>query len=392
MSEQFLQTSRSDGGYAALYRYIRRAGCLLLGALAAFGALSGAATAQQFIPNYLVTSTVPPNGDLNPYGVWIVPPGFNSTGGTIVPGDILVANFNNKNNLAGTGTTIDVVHAGQIEPPGQAKLFWQGTTPGLNNGLVTLQAGYVLVSSLPTTDGTYATHGPGSILILNNAGNAVVNTISGGTDGINGPWDLAVVDQGSVAYLFISNIGIKTNGFVTRLKLSVTPTSVTVTGGSIIAVGYTVIPSVFAGPNGLVYDAQSGILYVASAGDNAIYAVENALTATTRVNKGTLVFQSTTALHGPLGMVQAPDGNLVVAQGDMVNINAASPSEYVEFTKAGSFVSQFNIDPAVGAAFGIATGWTTTFPQSPRLAVVNDNTATLSIFTGTPPSAGIVNR
>jgi hypothetical protein len=341
MGEQFSKTFRSDNGFAALDRYVRRqgrrAGYLLSGALAALMALSGAANAQQFIPNYEVTSTVPSNGDQNPYGVWIVPSGFNTTGGILAPGDILVANFNNINNLAGTGTTIDLVRPGQIEAEGKAKLFWQSTTAGLNTGLVTLQAGYVLVSSLPTSNGTYATHGPGAILVLNNAGNTLVNTISGGTDGIDGPWDMAVVDQGSIAYLFVSNIGIATNGYVTRLKLSVTATDVTVVGATIIAENYTIVPAVFAGPAGLVYDSQTGILYVASAGDNAIYAVDNALTTTTHVSKGTLIFQNATLLHGPVGMVQAPDGDLVIAQGDQVNANAVYPSEYVEITKTGTF-------------------------------------------------------
>jgi len=55
-------------------------------------------------------STVPPNGDVNPYGVAFVPAGFPT--GTVNRGDILVSNFNNKKNLQGTGTTIVDVPAG----------------------------------------------------------------------------------------------------------------------------------------------------------------------------------------------------------------------------------------------------------------------------------------
>ena len=50
-------------------------------------------------------STVPANGDLNPYGVAFVPNGFPK-GGKIRSGDILVSNFNASSNLQGTGTTI----------------------------------------------------------------------------------------------------------------------------------------------------------------------------------------------------------------------------------------------------------------------------------------------
>jgi hypothetical protein len=56
------------------------------------------------IPNlpttFLSPSTVPFNGDLNPYGVAFVPNGFPSAGPLHV-GDILVSNFNNQNNLQG---------------------------------------------------------------------------------------------------------------------------------------------------------------------------------------------------------------------------------------------------------------------------------------------------
>src|ERR1700722_13688919 len=49
-----------------------------------------------------VTSTVPANGDVNPYGVAVVP----ASGGRLIAGDILVSNFNDKANVQGTGTTI----------------------------------------------------------------------------------------------------------------------------------------------------------------------------------------------------------------------------------------------------------------------------------------------
>ena len=58
-----------------------------------------------FLPSPVqVVSTIPPNGDVNPYGVAFVPQGFPS--GVLTPGDLLVSNFNNAQNLQGTGTTI----------------------------------------------------------------------------------------------------------------------------------------------------------------------------------------------------------------------------------------------------------------------------------------------
>jgi hypothetical protein len=56
-------------------------------------------------------STVPANGDVNPYGVAFVPRSF-PPGGLLRGGDVIVSNFNNSANLQGTGTTIVRVNPG----------------------------------------------------------------------------------------------------------------------------------------------------------------------------------------------------------------------------------------------------------------------------------------
>jgi len=101
--------------------------------------------AEPFLPNIVTSSTIPANGDLNPYGVAIVPSGFPA-GGTIAPGDVLVSNFNNLNNLQGTGTTIiKLTPSGTIAPavspgqPGNATTFFQGSGLGLTTALGVLQ-------------------------------------------------------------------------------------------------------------------------------------------------------------------------------------------------------------------------------------------------------------
>src|SRR6476646_8500076 len=50
----------------------------------------------------IVTSTVPANGDQNPYAIFIAP----VSAGKIQEGDVLVDNFNDRNNLQGLGSTI----------------------------------------------------------------------------------------------------------------------------------------------------------------------------------------------------------------------------------------------------------------------------------------------
>jgi hypothetical protein len=97
-----------------------------------------------------VASTVPPNGDVNPYGIAVVP----TTVGRLVKGDTLVSNFNNKANVQGTGTTIV-----EVSPAGAVSTFAAiGSIPtaqgcpggiGLTTALSILPGGWVVVGSLP---------------------------------------------------------------------------------------------------------------------------------------------------------------------------------------------------------------------------------------------------
>jgi len=124
-----------------------------------------------FLPAPLVTrtvSTVPSNGDVNPYGIAFVPASIPQ-GGLLQPFDILVSNFNNNQNLQGTGTTII-----RVPQNGSPAMFFQGTAPlGLSTALKVLKAGFVLVGNFPTADGTCATAQPGSILGINGKGQLV---------------------------------------------------------------------------------------------------------------------------------------------------------------------------------------------------------------------------
>jgi hypothetical protein len=61
-----------------------------------------------------IGSTVPKNGDVNPYGMALV----QQSTGRLVAGDVLVSNFNNAKNLQGAGTTIV-----EVSPAGSKTLF-----------------------------------------------------------------------------------------------------------------------------------------------------------------------------------------------------------------------------------------------------------------------------
>src|SRR5580658_7335328 len=337
-----------------------------------------------FLPQIVMSSTVPPLGDLNPYGVAIVPFGFPS-GGSINFGDILISNFNNSNNLQGTGSTIVKLTAGgAIAPNGSATVFFQGSTPapfGLTTALGVLEKGFVIVGNVPTTDGTLGTIQSGSLFVLDRFGTLVNVIPASPANTLNGPWDLTIFDQGDTALLFVSNV---LSGTVSRLELSVGADSVTVSGATQIASGYTVAPNAAAlivGPTGLAFNPFRNILYVASTGDNAIFAIDNAATATHSVTQGSLIMQGG-ELRGPLALAFAPNGHLLAANGDAVNADPTHPSEIVEFTPNGQFVTQFNVDSGQGGAFGLAVGLTPVGFDT--LVVVDDVTNSMEIYLLTP--------
>jgi hypothetical protein len=54
------------------WRNLTRLSLLFVAIASLFGTSAGA-QAQQFLPNVIISSTIPANGDLNPYGVALVP-------------------------------------------------------------------------------------------------------------------------------------------------------------------------------------------------------------------------------------------------------------------------------------------------------------------------------
>ncbi len=329
----------------------------------------------------LLASTTPANGDVNPYAIWPV----TAPLGSLAPGDILVDNFNNKSNNQGTGTTIVDVH-----PDKSVSVFAQlpQTLPGcpggvgLTTAMVVLRDGWVIVGSLPSTDGKVDTAGAGCLIELSPQGQ-VAGTISG--DYLNGPWDAAVQDNGDTATLFVTNTfnGVKdagdatvNKGNVVRLSLAQTPTTPpAVTAHTVVADNLPEKQDASAfikGPTGLALDAH-GTLFIGDNLGNRVASVANAVTRTDSAGAGTTL-ASGGQLANPLGLAFAPNGNLLVAN--------ATNGKIVEITPAGQQVGEFYAnqdvaqDPAGnGDLFDIAINQT-----NDGVLFVNDDTNTLSIL------------
>jgi DNA-binding beta-propeller fold protein YncE len=363
---------QAQSGYT-LSRIVIAAGLGLWAAIA-----PAADSDDAFIPQVITSSTIPTNGDVNPYGVAFVPAHFPA-GGTIAAGDVLASNFNSTANVPvtgvqGTGTTIvQLTPRGPLALPGTAVTFFTSSLPGLSTALGVLSGGFVIVGNVSTTDGTFGTIGQGALQVIDRHGK-LVRTWTDPTY-LDGPWDLAVDDHGDHAHIFVSNV---LNGTVSRLDVEVGTKGVTLLKTTRIAAGYLHVPNMAAvilGPTGLAFDRGTDMLYVASTADNTIYAVSHATSRTSAVTRGGIAFDDS-HLRGPLALRFAPNGNLLTANGDAVNPDPLHPSEIVEFTTGGQFVREYNVDTSQGGAFGIDTVREGPF----NYAVIDDVTNTLSVY------------
>jgi DNA-binding beta-propeller fold protein YncE len=348
---------------------------ILAAVLSLWAALAAASEFDDaFIPRLINSSTMPSNGDVNPYGVAFVPENFPS-GGIIAGGDVLVSNFNNAANEQGAGTTVVQLNPkGPLAPPGSAAVFFTSGLSGLSTALGVLRAGFVIVGNVPTTDGTFATIGEGALQVIDRHG----HWLQTWTDPqlLDGPWDLALDDHGDYAVIFVSNV---LNGTVSRLEVTVGPKGLTLVKKTRIAAGYPHVPNAAAlilGPTGLAFDRNTDTLYVASTADNTIYAISHAGTRTSPVTRGAVAFADS-HLRGPLALRFAPNGDLLTANGDAVNADVLHPSEIVELTRWGQFVREYDVDSSQGGAFGLDTLPEGTF----NYAVIDDVTNNLTVTT-----------
>ena len=317
------------------------------------------------------TSTVPANGDLNPYAVVVAP----VSTGKMRKGDVLVTNFNNGSNLQGTGTTI------VDYDPASRKMSVFAALPqhlpqcpggiGLGTAMAVLKSGFVIVGSTPSTDGTTKTKGNGCLLALD-ANGRLVATWSGAN--IDDPWgNMAVIDNGDTATLFVSMAGFDVPG--PDVKDAKTGAPVLVDKATILRIGLSIPqgkpPAIASetvvanglgqradkdafliGPTGLALGPDD-TLYVSDALGNRIVAIAQATTRSTSAGTGRVVTQGG-LLQRPLAMTMTPGGTLLVTNalnGQVVEIDRKSGKQlgarWIDADQAQS-------PPGSGDLFGLA--------------------------------------
>ena len=343
-----------------------------------------------------ISSTIPANGDVNPYGLVRV----RKSIGNLREGHYLVSNFNASSNLQGTGTTIM-----DVSPSGSLSVFAQlnpnsvpGPCPGgvgLTTALAVLQTGWVIVGSLPTADGTSATAQAGCLIVLDNLGNAV-ETIQGSL--INGPWDMTWLDDDQQAALFVTNVlngtvaangSVVNQGTVVRVNLRVSETKMPFLESiTVIGAGFserTDPAALVIGPTGLALSpacrdreddcefhsrGDEPVLYVADSLNNRVVVIAEPLTRARPSGTG-VVLSSGGRLNDPLGLTVAPNGHILVVNGNDGFIT--------EITAHGAQIASKLIDnngnpPGAGALFGVI------FDPENGVVFVDDATNTLNVL------------
>jgi hypothetical protein len=322
-------------------------------------------------------------GDLNPYGVAVVPQSI----GALHRNNILVSNFNAVSNLQGTGSSIV-----QYSPDVQSQTTFAeinanklpGRCPGgvgLTTALVVLRSGWVIVGSLPTSDGMIDTVGAGCLIVLDAKGNPV-ETFSG--PNINGPWDMTAVDEGSLTTLYFTNVlngdvaGAEPDspvyaGTVVRMTLFTPPQGFLrprILATRVVGSGFAEENdpnALIIGPTGVAV-GRNDTLYVADTVKSRIAKISNASTRFFSAGTGQTV-SAGDLLNQPLGLALAPNG-------DILTVNAGD-GNIVETTVGGTqFTTATAIGPnGGGSLFGLAV-----VPGNTGIYFVDDSENQLNLF------------
>jgi hypothetical protein len=346
-----------------------------------------------------IASTVPGNGDVNPYGMAEV----KHSVGNLRAGHILISNFNNSTNQQGTGTTIV-----DVAPGGIVSLFaaidpasLPGSCPGgvgLTTALVVLEQGWVIVGSLPT-DSQGAIAGSGCLIVLDSLGNPV-ETFYGSL--INGPWDMTSLDGTHEAKLFVTNVlngtvaangALVNGGTVTRLDLKVSASampvleSITVIGSGFAE--HTDPAALVIGPTGVALrthcsgddddcgdherDRDDALLYVADTVNNRITVIDNPLGRSTSGGTGRTLTAGG-SLNGPLGLTVTPNGELLTVNSGDGFITEIAPN--------GAQRARFQLDDTVvpGSPNGAGTLFGVLFDPAHGVYFVDDGSNTLDLL------------
>ncbi len=305
-----------------------------------------------------IGSTVDPlNGDVNPYGLAISP----SSAGKIAAGDLVVCNFNDKLNIQGLGTTIEV-----LEPVAGAKPKHLSGDPRLTGcAAIAMGDAQPWVAALDANDNPIVS-ATGQIL-------SPLNEFKW-----QGPWGQAfVAGPKSPPAFYESNAD---DGSIVRINLAAKFTYDTIVRG--LAVNHGVPGSILA-PSGLTYDAKRDVLYIVDGAVNGVVAIcgpasipSGGITARGGYFVGPFASRAKILYRG--APLSAPISAALLFNGDLV-VGNTNDNRLIELTPSGRVAGLRVLDTgAPGALFGIAASGTS--QQTTQIYFNDDNDNTVKVL------------
>jgi hypothetical protein len=320
----------------------------------------------------VVASTVDrQNGDTNPYGLTMdTYPGTPAAPNPFY-GDLLVSNFSDRAGVNGRGSTVEAVNPAT----GQVTRFTASA-----NGPVAL----AVSPKGPLWIANFGFEGvDGNVEVVTPAGASFPNqdgTITN-TSYLDGPWGQVFVPNASAPAFLVTNA---LNGTVVAMYGFSPPTFNTDTKFQVIGSGLAHQGSDAAdvqGPQGMVYDPKTHLVYVTDTADNSIRAFSWNGPNTPDQGQGQLIYQGG-ALKGPAGITIDP------LNGDLLVVNTQN-NKLVELgltAKGAVVVAQRVLDrtavnPRTGAGSALFGVYATVNAQHQLMVYfTDDNTDTVDVL------------
>jgi hypothetical protein len=327
---------------------------------------------QALVNERTIGSTTPSVGpaDVNPYGLTVAP----STAGDLTAGDLVVCDFNDPQNVQGTGTVIVALHPVVGARPrfiaNNEELF------GCN------------ALALAPNDTIWAAAFSDNDNPIFSAGGALITPLDQFT--WHHPFGEAFAplragDPDDPAAFYISNAG---DGSLVRVTFGAKFTFTTIATGFPVNHG---VPGSILGPSGLSYDATLDRLYIVDGTFNTLYEInqvsdvgangiavsgaQGLLFSGSAANHAHVVFHGA-PLNGPISSALLPGGNIAVGN----TLDPNGKNLIIEISPGGSVLDVRNVDNgAAGAIFGmVATG---NSPLDAKLYFNDDNNNVVDVLT-----------
>lgn len=333
---------------------------------------NGGSILKQLKMQVVIGSTIDGTyGQLNPYGLDVA----KSTNGAFTKGDLAVANFNDNQNVQGTGFTIVALHP---KPGSTPTLVASDPTTLLGPTALALTSNDTMFVAAFAANDNPVWSSSGS-LITNLSGSPFNNPFGE----VYAPGKHDADGKKSNDVIYESNAG---DGNIIRINI----------GGSysseVIATGFPINggpPGSILGPSGLQYDAQRDTLYVVDGENNSVTTISKVSSlhgGCLRVmahghkfagpcgSKARILYEGA-PLNGPISSALLFNDSIVVGN----TLDPSGSNLMVEISKNGKVLDVADVDTgAAGALFGmVATG---TNAGNTKLYFNDDNDNNLQVL------------